>query len=40
MGFEQGALRFGGGTVDFVGQHQLRKDRPGQEAEFAFVAVE
>jgi len=27
-GFEQSRLGLGGGAVDFVGQHHLRKDRP------------
>ncbi len=39
-GFEQGALGFRGGPVDFVGENQLRKDRAGQETEFAALAVE
>ncbi len=38
-GFEQRALRFGRGAVDFVGEQDLRKDGAGKEAESAFFTV-
>ena len=37
---EQRALRLGRGAVDFVGEHQLRKDRAALKAELAGLAVE
>jgi hypothetical protein len=36
--FEQGGLGFGGGAVDFIGQHDVRKDRTGLKAKCAFAA--
>ena len=38
--FEQGALHFGGGAVDFVGQQQVGKHRPQHGAELAAFGVE
>ena len=38
--FEQRALRFGRGAVDFVGEQNLRKQGAGEETEGAFLAVE
>ena len=32
-GFQQCALRLGRRTIDFVGEHQMRKDRAGLEAQ-------
>ena len=38
--FEQGALDLGRGAVDFVGQQQVREDRPAMDAELARALIE
>ena len=38
-GFEQRGLRFGRGAIDFVGQHQVRENRSGLEAQRLVPAV-
>ena len=39
-GFEQRALSFGAGAVDFIGQQHLRKHRSGMENKGLFAALE
>jgi len=38
-GFEQSRLSLGGGPVDFVGQHDVMKNRAGMEGETLFGRV-